>query len=121
MRLLTDHHTNELNEKIVLTAEDEADKNGSHHQYKIDYEIPGGRGTVALNFQKGPIKESGYNGITQEVLLAVVIDRLKGFQKSQFSCKENACALTHLEEALMWLNKRTGDRLKRGVEGTLNK
>ena len=31
---------------------------------------------------------------------------------------ENACALTHIEEALMWLNRRVEDRITRGVLGT---
>lgn len=34
--------------------------------------------------------------------------------------KENAIALTHVEEALLWLNKRVDDRAERGVLG-LNK
>ena len=49
--------------------------------------------------------------------MAVVVDRLRGFQDGPFRCRENACALTHLEEALMWMGKRTRDRLARGVEG----
>jgi hypothetical protein len=39
--------------------------------------------------------------------------------RGTYACKENACALTHLEEALMWLQKRTRDRMARGVEGTM--
>lgn len=50
--------------------------------------------------------------------MAVVIDRLQGFQSGQYACRDNAIALTKLEEALMWLNKRTNDRIARGVEGT---
>src|ERR1051325_276783 len=69
-------------------------------------------------FQNGPIKEFGVNGITQEALLAIVIDRLRSFQAGPFSCRENAIALTHCEEALMWLQRRTVARIKRGVEGT---
>lgn len=71
-----------------------------------------------VHFQNGPIKENGVNGCHQEDLLAIVIDRLRSFQAGDFACRENAIALTKLEEALMWLNKRTADRVKRGVEGT---
>lgn len=35
----------------------------------------------------------------------------------QFPCRENAISLTKIDEAIMWQNKRTEDRLKRGVEG----
>lgn len=69
-------------------------------------------------FQKGPIKESGVNGCHHEDLLAIVIDRLQNFQDSDYKCRENAIAITKLEEAMMWLNKRTQDRVNRGVEGT---
>lgn len=74
-----------------------------------------------INFQNGPIKESGVNGISNESLLAIVEDRLLGFQSGQFACRENAIALTKLQEAMMWLQKRTRDRVARGVEGTNQK
>lgn len=32
--------------------------------------------------------------------------------------KANACALTHIEEAQHWLQQRTLERMRRGVEGT---
>lgn len=56
-----------------------------------------------------------------EALLAVIIDRLQCFQAGPYACRENAIALTKLEEAMMWLQKRTRDRLARGVEGTHEK
>lgn len=74
-----------------------------------------------INFQDGPIKEFGINGVTQETLLTIVIDRLRGFQSGDFACRENAIALTHIETALMWLQNRTRKRLARGVEGTNTK
>jgi len=73
---------------------------------------------VEISFQNGPINEAGVNGLTHEALLAVVADRLRCFQSSKFACKENACALTHVEEAMHWLQQRTIARMRRGVEGT---
>ena len=73
---------------------------------------------IQINFQKGPITECGVNGVMNEDLIAMVIDRLQGFQTSPFSCRENALAITKLEEALHWLRHRTIAREKRGVEGT---
>ena len=61
------------------------------------------------------------NGITHEALLAVVADRLRSFQKGPYSCKANECALTHIEEAQHWLQQRTLERMRRGVEGTHEK
>ena len=71
-----------------------------------------------IHFQEGPIKECGVNGVMNEDLIVMAIRRLEGFQNSEFKCRENACAITKLEEALMWLRKRTNARVKRGVEGT---
>lgn len=56
------------------------------------------------------------NGTTNEEVLEMLIDRMKYLQ-AKFPCKENACCITHLEEGLMWLEKRTRDRVKRNVEG----
>jgi hypothetical protein len=74
-----------------------------------------------IHFQEGPIKECGVNGACNEDLICMVIARLEHFQKTQFACRENALAITKLEEALLWLRKRTMAREKRGVEGTHEK
>jgi len=71
-----------------------------------------------INFQNGAIKEVGVNGVMNEDLLAMVIVRLQHFQDTEYACKENAMAITKLEEALLWLRKRTMGREQRGVEGT---
>lgn len=71
-----------------------------------------------IHFQEGPIKECGVNGVNNEDLIAMVITRLEHFQNSDYRCRENALAITKLEEALLWLRKRTMDREVRGVEGT---
>jgi hypothetical protein len=46
----------------------------------------------------------------------MLLDRMNYLQ-SKFPCRENAIAITKLDEALLWLNKRTSDRVKRNVEG----
>jgi hypothetical protein len=61
------------------------------------------------------------DGLTTEALLAIALDRLQGAQKREFSCRENAIAITHLEEAMHWLHHRTRDRANREVEGVLQK
>lgn len=74
-----------------------------------------------ITFQNGPVKEAGYNGSSHEALLAILLDRMEGFQSGQFANAANAMALNKLEEARLWLNKRTMDRVARGVEGTHQK
>jgi len=56
------------------------------------------------------------NGTTLEEMLKISIIRLKELN-AKFPCRENSLAITKMEEALMWLNKRTEDRTLRGVEG----
>ena len=104
---------------------DEIGSGGACHEYEvlpvtfngIDPSTP----VAKVSFQDGPVKESGINGCHQEDLIAIVIDRLQYFQKGGYACRENAIAITKLEEAMHWLNHRTADRVKRGVEGTHEK
>lgn len=122
MRKITDHKVNGLNEALEIHADERGTGNASHH-YRIfipdSVELkPGVTVHVDLSFQNGPIGEAGFNGISNEALLAVVADRLRGFQEGPFKCRDNAIALTHIEDALMRLHKRTRDRMARGVEGT---
>ena len=95
---------------------DEPGDGGASHKY-IVYKTSGEHITT-IKFQEGPIQESGTNGLTNESLLSIVENRLKGFQSGQFACPENQKALEAVSSALSALSKRTQDRKKRGVEGT---
>lgn len=130
MREVTGHRVNPANDKLKIEVMDAPGPGGANHFYQVtgmdmskNPSYPGqpvGAGTVAIVFQNGPIGESGVNGLTQEVLLAIVADRLRSFQSGTYACRENALALTKIEEAQLWLHKRTLDRMARGVEGTAN-
>lgn len=56
------------------------------------------------------------SGTTLEEMLRVSIERLQDLN-SRFSCRENSIAITKMQEALLWLNERTRNRVERGVEG----
>ncbi len=121
-REITTHRLNGLNDAISIYAVDDRGAGNANHVYEL------GIGGIAayskiseIRFQKGPIQEAGPNGLSNEALIAVVIDRLQGFQSGDFACRENALALTKLEEAMHWLQHRTRERLARGVEGTTQK
>lgn len=119
-RELTSHKVNGLNEALIIRVLDEPGCGNACHEYRISYD-PDNNGyirTHAVSFQNGPIQEVGVNGVSNEALLAIVEDRLAGFQSGPFACRENAVALTKVQEAMMWLQKRTRDRIARGVEGT---
>jgi len=120
MRKITDHIVNPANDRIDISVMDGPGAGGAHHHYAIDVDGSETAG-VDLHFQNGPIAEVGVNGITHEVLLAILIDRLRCFQAGAFGCRENALALTKLEEAQHWLLQRTRSRMARGVEGTHEK
>lgn len=74
-----------------------------------------------LSFQSAPVNEVGVNGAFNEDFLLIVLTRLENFQKGEFACKENEQAIIKIQEALMWLSKRTKDREMRNVLGTYNK
>jgi len=128
MRQLTSHRVNGLNEALTIGVQDEPGQGNACHVYLIAWPLPDKPygtsdvvGTCSIRFQNGPISESGVNGISNEALLAIVEDRLIGFQSGEYACRENAVALTKIQEALLWLGKRTRDRMARGVEGTNQK
>ena len=74
---------------------------------------------LTVQMQYGGRNAAGsISGAVDADLLEIVRDRLRDFQAGPYSCRENACALTHIEEALMWLNRRVEDRITRGVLGT---
>lgn len=74
---------------------------------------------MTIVWQNGPLGR-GFepNGAFVEGVIQAAIGRMQHYQSSKLSCRENAIALTKLEEALMWLQKRTRDREEREVEGT---
>lgn len=72
---------------------------------------------ISVKFQEGPIQENGVNGAQIEDVIDMLVDRLQGFQQGGFPCRENALAITKLEEARLWLNERTRKRQVQGVEG----
>lgn len=72
---------------------------------------------IDIAFQNGTVEDRGVNGAQIEDVIDVLVERLIGFQKGGFPCRENALAITHLQEAQNWLYRRTIERKKQGVEG----
>jgi len=104
-----------------INVADEPGAGGACHEYYISRidgvaVVPLGE-FGHVKFQKGPVAENELNGCFMEDLLNIVVDRLESFQAGDFACRENALALTKVEEALHWLNHRTADRIDRDVEG----
>ena len=80
-----------------------------------------GRG-FEIEWQNGPLAVDGVrrepNGAFVEDVIAAALGRIQHYQSTKFKCRENALAITKLEEALHWLDARTRDRERRGVEGS---
>lgn len=115
---ITFHEVDGVEPTLDIHTIDAPGPGGAHHDYIIN-----GRGDHEysadhrIRFQRGSIKECGVNGLTNEVLLAIVAHRLSCFQDGPFPCHENETALSNILAALGQLNKRTKDRIARGVEG----
>lgn len=125
MREITDHHDGHgLTESLHIEA-DEPGPGGASHVYGVHVDL--GEycrvyDVARIQFQKGPRNEPGsVPGIVESVLLAIVADRMRCFQKGEYACRENALVLTKVEEALHWLRHRVDDRAKRKVLGTYQK
>lgn len=80
---------------------------------------------LEISWQNGPLGRGSDrtepNGAFVETVIAATIQRIEFYQTAsngKFKSRENAVAITKLEEAGMWLNKRTQDREARQVEGT---
>jgi hypothetical protein len=132
MREITTHRVNPANDKIGIYVTDEPGAGGANHRYEIcgiehernpldTQETEVDDVSYVIDFQNGPIPANGTNGFTQEVLLAIVQDRLEAFQAGPFACEENGKALAAVKEAQHWLQFRTLKRMARGVEGTNQK
>lgn len=120
-------NTIQKREKLnIVSAVDDAGNGGANHKYVIQrdelvdsvalkHEVVN---LCDIQFQDGARNTEGaIAGVTDQDLLEIVRDRLKCFQSGNFSSNENAQALNHIEEALMWLNRRVEDRIERNVLG----
>lgn len=106
---------NKIQKRNVLNDVYRNDDQSICHEYKI---CRNGDEIATIKFQNGPRNEKdSVAGVTEMDLLEIVRDRLHCFQISEFSCRENSIALTKIEEALLWLNKRSDDRAERDVLG----
>lgn len=82
-------------------------------------------GSVGLDitWQDGPRGQAGTeellppNGAFVEDVIYSALQRLEFFNSTDYRCRENSLAITHLESALQVLKHRQVARSHRGVEG----
>jgi hypothetical protein len=117
-KLSTIQKREKLNEVFTV---DEKGNGGANHRYVIK-SANTCETMVEIQLQNGARKLDGsIHGVIDTDLLEIVRHRLQCFQSGEFATRENAIALTHIEEALMWLNRRVEDRIERNVLGMNNK
>jgi hypothetical protein len=77
---------------------------------------------LQITWQNGPLGRGADriepNGCFVETVIAAAKQRIEHYQQSRFNCRENALAITKLDEALHWLNARTQRREAENTEGT---
>jgi hypothetical protein len=128
-KLITIQKRNNLNEVYRMDA---PGAGGACHEYAVikagsfDPAVEGPKAegdlVAVIKFQHGPRNvEDSVHGVLDTDLLEMVRDRLIDFNKGEYATRENALAITCIEEALLWMNKRVEDRFERGVLGTMNK
>jgi len=119
LHLSTIQKREKLNE---VYAVDEKGNGGAYHEYLIADNNEPADVYVRIQMQNGARKlHNSKHGVLDTDLLEIVRHRLQCFQQGEFSTRDNAVALTHIEEALMWMNRRVEDRIERNVLGTNNK
>jgi hypothetical protein len=135
-RQVLDHKIHDGLEHIDVWAMDKPGTGNANHKYKINVYLPADapesvqnskhylnvpQYSLEINFQHGPIKEVGANGILSSALIAVLLDVHRGFASGDFKTRYNSLMITSLEEALNWNGTRSRERRYRGVEGTNQK
>jgi hypothetical protein len=77
---------------------------------------------LRIDWQDGPLGRGpdrlAPNGAFVQTVLQACVHRLEHYNDTRFRCRENSLAITHVQEAIHWLQHRTADRETRGVEGT---
>jgi hypothetical protein len=117
-RRIQGHEITPVGEVIDIFAIGDPEAGGANSVYRIENWHEYNVDSTTIRFHTGGFIEGECpTGVTEACLLAIVADRLRSFQSGPFSCRENALALTKVEEALHWIHHRTLDRTRRGVEG----
>jgi hypothetical protein len=77
---------------------------------------------LSIKWQDGPLGRppKPATGAFVEDVIEAARQRLEFYQtggNAKYNCRDNAIAITKLEEALLWLNRRRLDRELRNIQG----
>lgn len=113
------HHDGyQLNDGLEILSAD-VQKGGAPDDYWV---VGNGAVDQTITFQHGPRGvEGSVDGLTHEVLLAILIDRCEGFDQGPYPHPENTACLVHLRAAMACCKRRVSERAARNVLGLYEK
>ncbi len=93
----------------VENLEDAVDVNSLPHDFEIK-SVVDDKALCHLHFQQGNPFEVGVNGIRNEDLIRILIERIKTYNKVNSRSLEDENALSRLYEAYWWLSQKKATR-----------
>lgn len=101
-----------------VAAIDPRDPNAGNASHTYGIQFGGPKDVCRIQFQHGPRGvEGSTSGVFDDDLLAIIVDRLEGFQSGPYACGENELALEHIRQAREALGLRVARRIQQGVLG----
>jgi hypothetical protein len=101
---------------VAALDEKDPEAGGANHRYAIQFGGP--QDVCVIQFQHGARGVEGSKaGVFEDALLAILADRMEGFQGGKFACAENGVALEHIQRARAALNERIAKRMAKSVLG----
>lgn len=98
----------DVQDNVYYEAWNDSDENGKPAGGK--FLSPG----IVITWQKGPLAQDGFekapNGAFVDTVIFAALQRLRYYNTTEFACRENSLAITHLEEAQHWLTHRRATR-----------
>ena len=113
-----------MNPKHIISNTDMVSVSYNVPTYKITEEGLVDAGNINIDFCKGSKDNPAIprqEGVLTETLLEVCRQYLTGVNVGEMSSRETSMAITKIDEALMWIDKRRQDRELRNVLSTYNK
>lgn len=101
-----------------VAALDERDPKAGNASHTYGIQTGGPADITKIQFQHGARGEEGSTaGVFDDDLLAIVQDRMEGFQSGPFACDENQGCLDAIKAARAALGIRVARRMAKGVLG----
>lgn len=103
---------------VNVVALDAPDPNAGNASHVYEIQFGGPAESLTIMFQHGPRGGADSTpGVFEDALLAILQDRMEGFQSGPFACPENQMCLEAIREARDALDRRVANRMAQKVLG----